>query len=183
MVGWTKRRGQTQRLWFNLRKTEMYADWKGKLVIEWSNERAWCRWTDSPVNEFPVHAIHEESALVPRMPTADHLVLSWDELKVLPRDWKLALSQWRGVYFIFDRSEGKGYVGSAYGVDNIYHRWSDYAASGHGGNKHLRRCRPENLWFSVLQLVSQDMDSDEVIRTEARWKDRLHTLKFGLNEN
>jgi hypothetical protein len=147
MEGLTERRERC--LWFDLRETGLYADWKGKLVIDWSNERAWCRWADSAANDFPVHAIHEENVLISRLP-ADELVVSWEELQVIPRDWRLALSQWRGVYLIFDRSTGKGYVGAAYGADNIYQRWSDYAASGHGGNKRLRKCRPENLWFSVF---------------------------------
>ena len=41
--------------------------------------------------------------------------------------WKSALSQWRGVYFIFDATDGKGYVGSAYGSGNLLGRWLNYA--------------------------------------------------------
>lgn len=170
-------------LWFDLREMKAYADWKGKLVIKWSNERAWCRWADSAANDFPIHAILEESALVKRMPVAENLILAWDELRVIPKSWRSALSQWRGVYLIFDASDGKGYVGSAYGADNIYSRWSNYAATGHGGNKELRKRASKNLRFSVLQLVSPQLHADDVIRIEASWKRRLHTREFGLNEN
>ena len=64
--------------------------------------------------------------------------------------WKAALSQWRGIYFIFDESDGKGYVGSAYGTENIVGRWLSYAAGGHGGNKELRNRDPARFRFSIL---------------------------------
>ncbi len=91
--------------------------------------------------------------------------------------------EWRGIYFIYDESDGKGYVGSAYGKDNILGRWLSYKASGHGGNKQLCKRYPKNFRFSILQRVSPDMDADDVIRIEGTWKERLHTRDYGLNEN
>jgi hypothetical protein len=113
----------------------------------------------------------------------DELVLTWAQLKVLPVKWQAALKEWRGIYFIFDSSDGHGYVGSAYGIDNTLGRWLNYAATGHGGNKELRKRDPANFQFSILQRVSPDMPSDEVIRLEQSWKTRLHTRTFGMNEN
>ena len=69
------------------------------------------------------------------MPRWDELRFTWGELKILPSKWKAALSQWRGIYFIFDESDGQGYVGAAYGKENILGRWLNYAKRGHGGNK------------------------------------------------
>ena len=169
-------------LWFDLKLTDVYADWKGKLIVQWPGlERAWYRWADR--NEFPVKAILEESLLVREMPAAEELTLSWEELRNLPRSWKSALAQWRGVYLIVDRSDGRSYVGSAYGRDNIHSRWSNYAARGHGGNKQLRSRKPENFLFSILERVSPDMVPEEVIQKEGNWKKRLHTREFGLNDN
>ena len=76
-----------------------------------------------------------------------------------------------------------GYVGSASGSRNIWGRWADYAKTGHGGNKRLRTRKPENLRFSILERVSPDTPSDDVVRLEKTWKDRLHTKQYGLNEN
>ena len=117
------------------------------------------------------------------MPPWDALSLRWEELEILPSRWKAALREWRGIYFIFDESDGKGYVGSAYGTENILGRWLNYAATGHGGNKQLRKRDPQNFRFSILQRVSPDMDADDVIRIEGTWKERLHTRNYGLNEN
>ncbi len=183
MQGFTADDGRNSLLWFNLILMDSYADWKGKLVIGWPPpERSW--WRRSHRNEMPVLAVHEESLLDTEMPEWDEINLTWDELSVLPVKWRQALSQWRGIYFIFDETDGKGYVGSAYGSVNLLGRWLAYAATGHGGNRLLRQRDPRNFRFTVLQRVSPDMDADDVIRLEASWKDRLHTRgASGLNDN
>jgi hypothetical protein len=114
----------------------------------------------------------------------DEIALGWDELRVLPTRWRAALSQWRGIYYIFDETGGKGYVGSAYGDTNLLGRWINYGASGHGGNVLLRKRPPKSFRFTILQRVSPDMDAADVIRLEGTWKERLHTrAPFGLNDN
>ena len=87
-------------------------------------------------------------------------------------------------YLIYDTSDRMGYVGSAYGKGNLLGRWENYGASGHGGNKLLLERQHENFRFTILQRVSPDMETDEVIRIENTWKQRLHTRHpFGLNDN
>ena len=133
---------------------------------------------------FNLVSILEDSALDADMPEWDEIALTWEELRVLPTRWKSALSQWRGIYFIFDNEDGKGYVGSAYGKDNLLGRWLNYAAVGHGGNKLLKQRNPQSFSFSILQRVSPDMEAADVIRLEATWKERLHTRQpYGLNDN
>lgn len=180
MQGMTDKRATT--LWFDLVPVELLVEWKGKLIVNWpGKELAWWRWADQ--NEFPVHAIVEDSILDRQMPKWNQLVVSWNELGVLPKKWCNALEQWRAIYFILDISDGKGYVGAAYGSENLLGRWRNYAASGHGGNKRLLEHKPENLRFSILQIVSHDMESSDVQSLEKSWKDRLHTREFGMNEN
>jgi hypothetical protein len=170
-------------LWFELALMDFYASWKGKLVIGWPPpERSW--WRRAHRNEIPVYAVLEDSALDAAMPTWDDINLGWEELGILPARWRAALSQWRGIYYIFDSSDGKGYVGSAYGGENMLGRWRNYASSGHGGNRLLRQRDPKNFQFTILERVSPDMDANDVVRLERRWKERLHTrTPFGLNDN
>lgn len=170
-------------LWFDLVPTDVFSSWKGKLVIGWPPpERSW--WRRSHRNEMPVLSIHQESVLDAAMPEWEKITLSWEEIRVLPSRWKSALSQWRGIYYIFDVSDGKGYVGSAYGESNLYGRWLSYAARGHGGNKLLKERDPKHFLFSILQRVSPDMAADEIVQIESSWKERLHTRQpYGLNEN
>ena len=169
-------------IWFELAVTEHFQDWSGKLIVRWPPpEISWSRWSGS--NQFDVLAILEESLLSPQMPDWRDLTFTWNDLQVVPQKWRAALSEWRGVYFILDVSDGRGYVGSAYGEDNIRGRWDNYAKRGHGGNKRLRTRKPENLRFSILERVSPDTPANEVIRLESTWKNRLHTRDHGLNEN
>lgn len=174
--------GREHILFFDLERTNHYADWSGRLVVRWPPpERAWFRWADK--NEIPVHAIHEQSLFDKDMPDWRELVVNWADLAIMPTKWRNALAHWRGIYFILDVSDGKGYVGSAYGAENILSRWQSYAVTGHGGNKALRLRLPENLRFSILQRVSPDLPAEDVIALEGTWKARLHTRRNGLNEN
>ena len=52
-------------------------------------------------------------------------------------DWKAALQNVKGVYMVTDKSNGKRYVGSAYGDSGIWARWSCYIGTGHGWNDEL----------------------------------------------
>jgi hypothetical protein len=173
---------QTATLWFELLLSDFRAEWKGKLVVNWpGKELSWWRWAEN--NEFRIHSILEDSILVREMPVWSELRLNWNELSVIPKKWQVTLGQWRGIYFILDEKDGKGYVGAAYGKENLFQRWSGYAKSGHGGNKKLQGRKPYGFRFSILQLVSQDMDPSDVQSLEASWKNRLHSREFGLNDN
>ncbi|MBD9469487.1 GIY-YIG nuclease family protein [Pseudoxanthomonas sp. PXM01] len=169
--------------WFDLVQTDVMSVWKGRLVVQWPGiERSWWRWSDR--NRIPVHAIHEESLLVPPMPDWQSLVIDWSQLPLVPASWRVMLSQWRGVYLIFDRASGKRYVGSAAGGENLLGRWLNYADSGHGGNRLLRGLDPTNFVFSILQRVSPDTEMPDVVAVESSWKERLHTrAPNGLNDN
>lgn len=181
--GWTPDDKKASQLWFDLDLAPFYRQWEGRLIVEWPPpERSW--WRRAHKNDFAVAAILEENALAEAMPEWTDLVLSWNELAVLPKTWRLALSHWRGIYYIVDRSDGKGYVGAAYGRANILGRWLNYADRGHGGNALLKARNPQNFTFSILQRVSPDLEGDDVIRLEGSWKERLHTrAPMGLNDN
>lgn len=178
-----KDEGRSSRLWFDLRLTEHFASWKGKLVVGWPPpERSW--WRRANRKDYTVFAILEESALNDEMPDWDTLSLRWNQLAALPRTWQARLREWRGVYYIFDITDSRGYVGSACGKDNILGRWRNYAVSGHGGNKLLRRRNRDNLRFTILQTLARDTEPKEVIEQERKWKLRLHTrAPLGLNDN
>jgi hypothetical protein len=169
-------------LGFELEPLPHYLDWVGRLTITWPKPyQQWWRWGGR--GEFPVATIEAESRFVRGMPDWKELVLRWTELGCLPTTWKAALAQWRGVYLIYDTARGAGYVGSACGSENLLGRWTDYAKSGHGGNRDLRDSEPADLMFSILQLTSPDLEPVDVIALENSWKARLHTREFGLNAN
>ena len=167
---------------FELERMDNYADWIGRLVITWPKPyQNWWRWAVR--GSFPVASIEAESRFVPGMPGWQELILNWSELQSLPASWRGPLGQWRGIYLIYDTARQAGYVGSAYGQDNILGRWLEYSRTGHGGNVGLRQSEATNLRFSILQRTSPDMEPADIIELEATWKARLHTRQFGLNRN
>lgn len=107
------------------------------------------------------------------------------------KDWVGALSSTYAIYLITDTVSGKQYVGSASGQDGLYGRWSYYVHSKHGGNikmEELLKLHPERyhkFQFSVLQLLpkSSSIGKTSVESAERLWKQKLNTIKFGLNDN
>ncbi|CAN7717792.1 GIY-YIG nuclease family protein [Bosea sp. LjRoot9] len=181
--GFTEAETRTHQLRFDLTETRHYADWRGKLIVGWPPpERGWYRRAHN--NIMPVLAIREESAFATALPEWDEAEFTWAELSILPQRWRAALEHWRGIYAIWDSTDAKTYVGSAYGRSNILGRWEAYGATGHGGNKLLRERDPSNFRFTILQRVSPDMLEPDVMRLERTWKNRLHTrAPYGLNKN
>ncbi|MDB5342467.1 MAG: nuclease family protein [Schlesneria sp.] len=168
---------------FDLVPNNHLSDFKGRVIVSWPPpEIAWSRWANSK-NKFEVAALYDDSILDRALPDWRELVLTWQQLQVMPMKLRAKLSEWRGVYFILDSGSGKGYVGSAYGKDNICGRWLNYRKTGHGNNKRLIGCLPQNLIFSILERVSPDLPPEEVIGLEQTWKARLHTREHGLNDN
>jgi hypothetical protein len=183
LQGWNRERERKYQYWFELSREKFYESWQGRLVIDWPPpERSW--WRRAHRNEMRVAAISEESAFSKAMPDWVDIDLSWNALQVLPPSWRAALSHWRGIYLIHDSTDGKNYVGSAYGHANLLGRWLNYAARGHGGNVLLRHRNPKAFRFTILQRVSPDMEAGDVIALETSWKQRLHTrAPLGLNDN
>lgn len=167
---------------FDLIKTPFYDEWASRLIVAWPGpELSWWRWADR--NVIPVHAIREVDDDASPPPPWREWSITWEELALLPNRWQAALREWRGVYFILDRRDGKGYVGSAGGASNLLGRWMEYARTGHGGNIRLLDRDPTSFVFTILERVSPDMPLDEVVRVENSWKERLHTREYGLNVN
>jgi len=46
-----------------------------------------------------------------------------------------------------------------------------------------KKLNPNNFEFSILELATKTASADEVIHRESRWKEKLGTGKFGLNQN
>lgn len=129
-------------------------------------------------------------------PGYENINLDFSELqsifKYQKSDWKVALESVKGVYVIFDKSNGKKYVGSAYGEFGIWSRWSVYAGTGHGFNNELTKIittngieyARKNFRFCLLEYRTARTDDSIIIGRESYWKEALLSrTEFGYNIN
>lgn len=169
---------------YNLQKNPVLDDLSERLVIEWGRATvSWVQSKDKDVVEIkPPKSIgdFQSYSLVDLCITDLKNII---EFPASNQTWVTALSSVNGIYLIKDKKSGKLYVGSAYGKNGIYGRWSNYALNGHGGNKELKKLDTDNFQFSVLEILPATMTADDAIECENRWKKKLGTREFGLNEN
>lgn len=145
-------------------------------------------------NSLRIVELRKERASISGFPGYKNVLLKKQELDVVVsqniESWRSALSSVKGVYVIVDRSNGKQYVGSAYGEGGIWSRWCEYSRSGHGDTKELRALlkrespsHSQKFQFSILEVCDISFSDDQVIARESHWKIALCTRDHGLNSN
>ena len=131
---------------------------------------------------------------VGEFPGFNDVLLPLRRLRTIVREgnpsWRAALGNVAGIYLIVDTAGGGRYVGSARGGVGLWQRWSDYAATGHGGNRELKallRAEPpgyeRNFQFTLLEVCDLDAGEEFILARESHWKRALQTREFGLNAN
>jgi hypothetical protein len=106
-------------------------------------------------------------------------------------DWKAALQNMKGVYVISDKSNGKHYIGSAYGDAGIWSRWACYVGTGHGWNDELVKLLQskgpkyarDHFRFAILEVMIKSTPDDVVLAREAHWKRAILSREHGYNRN
>lgn len=191
-------------LWkYETRLVNRQTDLIGRIVVGYKKEfRASypCLDLTSPDNRYAapkdmnISSILDKRASIHDFTGFDNVNIDYETLANIVADgipsWKSALSNVKGIYLIADRHTGKLYVGSAYGGDCIWQRWTAYAANGHGGNielKELLKTNGEgykyNFKYSILEVCNMNLGNDYIIARETHWKEVLQTRSFGLNRN
>jgi len=169
---------------YDLKRNKILDDLSERLVIEWGAATvAWVQSKDKEVVEI------KGKKSIGDFQSFSLVDLDYRDLQNLIQfpdtnlTWVKALSSVNGVYLIKDQTSGKLYVGSAYGDQGIYGRWSAYGKKGHGGNQELMGLNPANFKFSILEIVPATTTAEGVVDCENRWKEKLGTRQFGLNRN
>ncbi|WP_281052433.1 GIY-YIG nuclease family protein [Vibrio cholerae] len=181
------------KFYYELTEVDGFDDYKDRVVINWGKAAiSWHQWANE--NDKEVVEILPKGYLG-NFPGLLNFALDFNELRMLSenteanKDWFYNLSSVNGIYLILDKKTGEQYVGSAYGKNGIWQRWSEYARNGHGGNKLLRElCESDanyhkNFRFTVLQTLPSNLSDNEVIAHETLYKEKLGTRAFGLNAN
>ncbi len=167
----------------------------GRVLVDWGGMAAqrWLQWFrgDKKVLRIDKGIIR---MMIP-FHSYNDVLLSFKELKNLIDtdnvEWRDKLKAVNGIYGIADQSNGKLYVGSAYGNEGIWGRWKVYVeTNGHGNNDMLIELLSQNKdyawdhfqWF-ILETFPLDVTDDYAVHRENLYKEKLCTRVFGYNKN
>lgn len=176
---------------------DRYNEFIGRLLLHYSGPgtRGRAFYLEKHYSELTVSALFERSYSGEAFCGYENIAHGFLQLESIFRqnkqDWKVALENSKGVYLIVDKSNGKKYVGSAYGEQGIWARWSCYIGTGHGWNDELTKLIKEkgmgyarkNFQISILEYYPMRTDDQYIINREQYWKRALVTNTFGYNKN
>ena len=167
-----------------------YEKYFGRLIVRYKNtSQNLVRLASSVMDECEVEQILPDIFDNDIFPGYEKVNISWNELSRLieKETWKTALQNQKGVYLITDTSNGKKYVGSAYGENMILGRWQSYVRNGHGGNLGLKALGfdyiKKNFQYSILDIYKSTVNDQIIIERESWWKEVLQSRNHGYNEN
>jgi hypothetical protein len=192
-----KERKNSETSWFEYLTSEVGAleHLSGRTIVAFSRSfRASYLQGARYADQLLVSQILEDRMSMGDFPGYSSVLISFDQLRhIVSRDlaaWRSALKRVAGVYLITDTSCGKLYVGSAYGTEGIWGRWSSYANSLHGHNKELRALLRDSgdshathFRFSILEICDVMATKDEVLARETHWKTAFCSREYGYNSN
>lgn len=179
------------KFYYEMEECLEFEDFKDRVVIDWGKStRSWHQTKSSKevIEILPTGYVRD-------FPGYDDIDLSFDELKKLitnpiaNREWHRRLSAVSGIYLITNTKNGELYIGSAYGKEGIWGRWTEYVRTTHCKNRRLRDYVRDNIGgeksfrFSILRTLPRNMNANDVISHEKRYKIKLGSRAFGLNEN
>lgn len=188
-----RRRGRR----YELRSDPAFEPWIGRLVVDFRRRgRNQALYLEKCLPAMTVREVLPEPYNGEAFPGARRVCLNAGKLEAIfaaqRADWKAALTDITAIYVVTDGSNGKQYVGSAYGHGGLWTRWASYLKTGHGYNDELvtllDREGPDyarrNFIFAILEELPKFTPRDEVIARETFYKQALLTVRpFGYNAN
>lgn len=182
---------------YDVELTEEYKELIGRVVIKYTgdNKRGTVFTLDYILNNVTILEVYPKRYMGETFVSLDDINHAYSSLEVIFKnellDWKIALSNAKGIYLLTDKATGKQYIGSAYGENGFWGRWSHYIYGLHGDNKELKKLVENegedyyrnNFHFTILEVVGSYLTDDEIIKKESKWKEKLFTREFGYNAN
>ena len=181
-----------------LEECQEYKNYEGRLIISfhrYKGLRGRAYYLESFFNDFIVTEILPKPYDGEFFPGYQNINHDFSTLEVIIKnekvDWKINLTNIKGIYLIIDKSNGKKYIGSAYGEAGIWSRWSCYIGTGHGWNDQMAKLIAEkglpysrkNFKFTLLEVMLMNTSDDYILERESFWKNVLLSREFGYNSN
>ncbi len=182
--------------YYRLVLDDKFKNFEGRLLVNYKKVQGpkQAKLSMSKIEEFTVRKILEEKYSGEQFPGYENVNISFYRLQQIifkqVRDWKEQLSTVKGVYLITDIKTSKLYVGSAYGEEGIWGRWTTYAhTNGTGGNKDFKKIIKDDkdyakkyFQFTILDYYKRSISEEEILVRESFWKEVLQS-RGDLNYN
>lgn len=180
---------------YDLEPIQKYQNLIGRLVVSYKNkDQQLKRYAENVLNDIKVVEILKKLYNGVKFVGYNNINLTFQELEVIIKnnvdEWKRKLENITGIYMLSDRTNGKRYIGSAYGQEGIWQRWSVYIYSQNGGNKELLQLDNDyirkNFNFVLLEWYVIGTDIEFIFARENYWKQVMMSRKadgFGYNDN
>jgi len=166
---------------YDLLLDERLADLEGKIFVDWGNgKRAFVQRAEK--QNKPVIELRPEFK-DPVFPGFLNFREPLSKVEGLPKTWIAILKEAKGVYLLTCHKTKEQYVGSASGSEGFWHRWLEYAKTGHGGNVALKSREYSDYHISILEVAGSTSNTDDILDMESRWKVKLQSREMGLNRN
>jgi len=176
---------------------EKYTPYYGRVIVKYhKSHQNQCLHLKSIIDKLEVLQILPTIYDGEDFPGYDKVRLSFSQLETIinrkKQDWVAALENQKAVYLITDLNNGKQYVGSATGEnDMLLQRWASYVSNGHGGNVELKDIVSANgfdyvkrfFQYSILENYNARVDKVVILQRESWWKATLGSIRFGYNKS
>jgi len=181
-----------------IKEIDAFAKWEGRLLCRfhrYQGLRGRAFYLENFIDSFEVLQIFQERYSGEKFCGYESINHPFSTLRAILRsekpDWKASLMAVKGVYLIIDISNGKTYVGSAYGEAGIWSRISCYMNTGHGWNDELVKTIDQkgidyamaNFKFSILEVFAFNASDEFIFERESHWKNVMLSRQFGYNKN
>lgn len=187
---------------------EIYSEYVERLIVRFKKKQGpkQAKLSADNLASIAVVRISEKKYINANRPFPgfNSVSLSFQELEYIIHanidNWRELLSNINAVYCITDMSNGQLYVGSTYGTNGVWQRWSCYVNThGDGGNVKLKEIlaedgiynricsdkrKADDFKFTLLEVFyNRDGNADYIRKREAYWKEVFQTRSFGYNGN
>lgn len=189
---WDKKTPSNLNTFYEHEKLKDLEKYFGRLVVRFHKSGSFVTLTGKNyIDKLIVKEILPDTFDNDIFPGYDKVNISWENMeRLLEKDaWRTALENQKGVYLITDTSNGKKYIGSAYGEYMILGRWKSYIRSGHGGNTDLKNLTfdhiKKNFKYSILDIYKSSTNDKIICERESWWKEVLLSRQeqYGYNKN
>lgn len=157
------------------------SDLIGKLYVNWgSGTRSWVQRAEIQNKEVTeIRTAFKEEAF----PGFSKFMKPLSEIASLPSSWIEPLRTTKGIYLLSCPKTKEQYVGAATGEDGFWGRWQFYVQTAHGGNVGLKSREASDYRVSILEMAGSQLTTDDILRLEQIWKEKLQSREMGLNKN